>query len=50
MPTSPKTENVAESDFHGIVQFCSIGLLLALMFVVAVRLTLGEWLEILPGG
>jgi hypothetical protein len=50
MPTSSKTENVAESDFHGIVQFCSIGLLLALTFVIAVRLTLGEWLEILPGG
>jgi hypothetical protein len=48
---STPSRNVRErSGFGRIVRFCAIGLLLTLVFVIAVRLTLGEWLEILPGG
>jgi hypothetical protein len=51
MSTPSRIANVCErSDFGSIVRFCAIGLLLTLVFVIAVRLTLGEWLEILPGG
>jgi hypothetical protein len=35
MPTSSKNENVAESYFYEIVKLCSIGPLLALMWLLA---------------
>lgn len=50
MSTSSAIADVSESsDFHSVVQFCSIGLLLTLVIMIAVRLTFGEWLQFLPG-
>ena len=51
MSTPPGIAHVSErSVFHSVVQFCSIGLLLTLVIMIAVRLTFGENLQFLPGG
>ena len=50
MLTPFRIADVSENgEFSGIVKFCLIGLLLTLVFVIAVRLTLSEWLEFVPG-
>jgi hypothetical protein len=51
MRASSRIANVSEcNDFGIILKFCASGLVLSLMFVIAVRLTLAEWPDVLPGG